>query len=212
VAQDIVPHWSPDGQWIAFLSDRSGKYEIWKVRPDGSGLTQMTHEPEREVIAPVWSPESTRLLYQVRNVNSYVIDANRSGSQQTPQALGSSSPEGFIPMDWSADGTMLVGWQPLDGRRTIVIYLFAEQRYQTFATGVGSFPIWLSDNRHVLFREGGKLFVLDRVSGNWREILSLKAPSLIGSYSLSRDNRRLYYTSASNEADVWLLNLEKTGK
>jgi len=212
VAQDIVPHWSPDGQWIAFLSDRSGKYEIWKVRPDGSSLTQMTHEPEREVIAPVWSPDSTRLLYQVRNVNSYVIDANRSGSQQTPQALGGSSPEGFIPMEWSADGTMLVGWQPLDGRRTIVIYSFAEQRYQTFATGIGSFPIWLSDNRHVLFREGGKLFVLDRVSGNWREILSLKAPSLIGSYSLSRDNRRLYYTSASNEADVWLLNLEKTGK
>jgi serine/threonine protein kinase len=53
-AQDIVPRWSPDGQWIAFLSDRSGKYEIWKVRPDGTGLAQMTNEPEREVIAPVW--------------------------------------------------------------------------------------------------------------------------------------------------------------
>jgi eukaryotic-like serine/threonine-protein kinase len=211
VAQDIVPHWSPDGQWIAFLSDRSGKYEIWKVRPDGSGLVQMTHEPDRDLIAPVWSPDSKRLLYQVRNVNSYVIDADRSGSQQTPQALGGNSPEGLIPMDWSPDGTMLVGWQPLEKRRTIVVYFFAEQRYQTFATGRGSFPIWLSDNRHVLFREGGKLFVLDRVSEKWREILSLKAPSLIGSYSLSRDNRRLYYTSASNEADVWLLNLEKTG-
>ena len=212
VSQDIVPRWSPDGQWIAFLSDRSGKYEIWKVRPDGSGLAQMTHEPDRDLIAPVWSPDGTKLLYQVRNVNSYVIDAGRPGSEQTPQALGGDSPHGFIPMEWSPDGTMLVGWQPLHEKRAIVIYTFAEQRYQTFATGFGAFPIWLNDNRRVLFREGSKLFVLDRMDGKWREILALRSPSQIGRYALSRDNRRLYYTSASNEADIWLLNLETAGK
>lgn len=209
VAQDIVPRWSPDGQWIAFLSDRSGKYEIWKVRPDGSGLTQMTHEPDRDLVAPVWSPDSSRLLYQIRNVNSYVIDAGRSGSEQTPQALAGNSPQGFIPMDWSPDGTMLVGWQPIHQKRAIVVYTFAEQRYESFATGFGAFPIWLNDNRQILFREGRKLFVLDRVSGKWREILAIKSPSQIGRYALSRDNRRLYYTIASTEADIWLLNLEK---
>ena len=35
-------------------------------------------------------------------------------------------------------------------------------------------------------------------------MLRYKPPSQIGSYALSRDNRRLYYTSASNEADIWL--------
>lgn len=212
VAQDIVPRWSPDGQWIAFISDRSGKYEIWKVRPDGSGLVQMTDEPDQEVIAPVWSPDSSNLLYQVRNVNSYFIDANRSGSVQTPQALPGDAPQGFIPMEWSPDGTMLVGWQPFHEKRAIVVYNFAKQSYESFATGFGAFPIWLNDNRHVLFRERGKLFVLDRLSGKWREILALKAPSAIGHYALSRDNRRLYYTSGSNEADIWLLNLETTGQ
>ncbi|HKO44783.1 MAG TPA: protein kinase [Pyrinomonadaceae bacterium] len=211
VAQDIVPRWSPDGQWIAFLSDRSGKYEIWKVRPDGSGLTQMTHEPERDIIAPVWSPDSSKLLYQVRNVNSFVIDANRPGAEQTPQALAGQSPEGFIPQGWSPDGTMLVGWQPLNEKRAIVIYTFAEQRYETFAIGFGGFPIWLNDNQRVLFREGRKLFVLDRLSGKWREVLALKPPSQIGSHALSRDNQRLYYTSGSSEADIWLLNIEQTG-
>jgi serine/threonine protein kinase len=212
VAQDIVPRWSPDGQWIAFLSDRSGKYEIWKVRPDGSGVTQMTHEPDRDVIAPVWSPDSSKLLYQLRNVNSYVIDANRSGAEQTPQALAGDPPQGFIPMDWSPDGTMLVGWQPLNEKRAIVVYTFAEQRYKSFPTGLGAFPIWLNDNRHVLFREGGRLFVLDRLNGKWREVLALKPPSQMGLYALSRDNQRLYYTSGSNEADIWLLKLEQTGK
>ncbi len=209
VAQDIVPRWSPDGQWIAFLSDRSGKYEIWKVRPDGSDLTQMTYEPDRDLIAPVWSPDSSKLLYQVRNVNSYVIDANRPGSEQTPQALGGQPPLGFIPMEWSPDGTMLIGWQPFNERRAIVVYRFAQQRYESFGIDFGAFPIWLNDNRRVLFGEGRKLFVLDLMTKHWREVLALKAPSQIGRYALSRDNRRLYYTSGSNEADIWLLNLQK---
>jgi Tol biopolymer transport system component len=208
VAQDIVPRWSPDGQWIAFLSDRSGKYEIWKVRPDGSGLAQMTHEPDREVIAPVWSPDGSKLLYQIRNVNSYVIDANRPGAEQTPQSLADQPPPGFIPWDWSPDGTLLVGWQPLGEQRSMVVYSFKDHRYNRFVIGFGSYPIWLNDNRHVLFREEGKLFILDRLSGTWREILALKPPSHIGNYGFSRDNKRLYYTSGSSEADIWLLKLE----
>jgi serine/threonine protein kinase len=207
VAQDIVPRWSPDGQWIAFLSDRSGKYEIWKVRPDGSGLAQMTHEPEREVIAPVWSPDSSKLLYQIRNVNSYFIDANRPGTEQTPQSLPDRPPSGFIPWDWSPDGTLLVGWQPLNEQRSMVVYSFTQHRYDRFVTDIGSYPIWLNDNRRVLFREGEGLYLLDRLTGKWREIFSLKPPSQIGSYALSRDNKRLYYTSASNEADIWLLKV-----
>jgi len=205
VAQDIVPRWSPDGQWIAFLSDRSGKYEIWKVRPDGSGLAQMTHEPDREVIAPVWAPDGSKLLYQIRNVNSYVIDASRPGIEQTPQSLPGSPPPGFIPWDWSSDGSLLVGWQPLNEQRSMVVYTFTDHRYERFVTGFGSYPIWLNDNRRVLFREGGKLYLLDRLTGKSRELLSLKPPSQIGSYALSRDNKRLYYTSGSNEADIWLL-------
>jgi serine/threonine protein kinase/dipeptidyl aminopeptidase/acylaminoacyl peptidase len=208
VAQDIVPRWSPNGQWIAFLSDRSGKYEIWKVRPDGSGLAQMTHEPGREVIAPVWSPDGSKLLYQIRNVNSYIIDADRPGADQTPQSLAGQPPPGFIPWDWSPDGMLLVGWQPLNEQRAIVVYSFALQKYERFITGFGAYPIWLNDNQRVLFREGGSLFVLDRLSGRWRDILTLKPPSQIGNYALSRDNRRLYYTSGSSEADIWLVNLK----
>ncbi|MGF7473866.1 hypothetical protein WFJ45_24395, partial [Salmonella enterica subsp. enterica serovar Minnesota] len=34
--RDRVPRWSPDGSRIAFYSNRSGKYEIWTVKPDGS--------------------------------------------------------------------------------------------------------------------------------------------------------------------------------
>jgi len=42
---DGHPHWSADGEWIAFASNRSGPAltgQLWLIRPDGSGLRQLT--------------------------------------------------------------------------------------------------------------------------------------------------------------------------
>ncbi|WP_226553443.1 TolB family protein [Celeribacter naphthalenivorans] len=38
------PDFSADGQWIWFNSDRTGASELWRVRPDGSGLERMTED------------------------------------------------------------------------------------------------------------------------------------------------------------------------
>lgn len=37
--------WSPDGAWILHASDRGGDIQLWRVRPDGSGLRQVTDLP-----------------------------------------------------------------------------------------------------------------------------------------------------------------------
>jgi WD40-like Beta Propeller Repeat len=41
LGNSAAPAWSPDGQYLAFLTDRSGKWEIWLMRADGSGQKPM---------------------------------------------------------------------------------------------------------------------------------------------------------------------------
>jgi eukaryotic-like serine/threonine-protein kinase len=207
IAADNVPRWSPNGQYIAFLSDRSGKREIWRVRQDGSELTQMTDVSDQEVIDPVWSPDSKRLLYQIRNVNSFIINADQPSTLESTQQLEGQAPPGFLVWNWSANAAFLAGWLPGLGKpnQGIVVYSFERQTYERL-TDFGEFPIWLNDNRRLLFIWGKELYSLDRLSGTTGPILSI-SPGDFGLFALSRDNRRLYFTRKSNEADIWLLKL-----
>ena len=61
-ADDIWPAWSPDGQQLAFSSDRDGDFDIWLMNEDGSNLEKLTDSPIQE-IRPVWSPSGEHILY-----------------------------------------------------------------------------------------------------------------------------------------------------
>jgi tricorn protease len=62
--RELAPAWSPDGRWVAYLSDRSGEYEIY-VRPsDGTGMERrVTNDGDIWRFPVVWSPDSTMLAY-----------------------------------------------------------------------------------------------------------------------------------------------------
>jgi dipeptidyl aminopeptidase/acylaminoacyl peptidase len=56
-------HWSPDGKWIAFAGGLSfDTWNVLRVRPDGSGLEQLTHRTGR-VWDLQWSPDGQWLLF-----------------------------------------------------------------------------------------------------------------------------------------------------
>ncbi len=56
-AIDEYPSWSPDGQWIAFHSNRDGDFEIFIMRPNGSDLRQITDNDIGD-LEPAWSPST----------------------------------------------------------------------------------------------------------------------------------------------------------
>jgi WD40-like Beta Propeller Repeat len=60
------PAWSPDGLKIAFVSDRTGSYQVWTMNADGSNEVQLTSE-SGDTEAPAWSPDGARIAYGVGN-------------------------------------------------------------------------------------------------------------------------------------------------
>jgi Tol biopolymer transport system component len=47
-AVDHYPCWSPDGEFIAFVSERDGNPEIYSMRADGTDETRLTNDPAND--------------------------------------------------------------------------------------------------------------------------------------------------------------------
>ena len=63
--RDRSPRWSPDGRWLAFVSERDGKPQLYVMPADGGEPARLTDE-RNGVTDPVWSPDGTRLAFIAR--------------------------------------------------------------------------------------------------------------------------------------------------
>lgn len=60
---DIEPTWSPDGQFITFVSDRNGELGLWLMDSDGSDIHEITPSGVELVTSPSWSPDSQQIAF-----------------------------------------------------------------------------------------------------------------------------------------------------
>src|SRR5437870_1656005 len=69
-SRNQFPKWSADGKYLAYVSDKSGRDEIWLTDPDGKAPKQIT-DLDNEKGALVWSPDSKSLLYTAADKKLY---------------------------------------------------------------------------------------------------------------------------------------------
>ena len=69
-SRNQAPTWSGDGKLLAFVSDRSGRDEIWVSDPEGRAPKKIT-DLDNEKGALVWTPDSTALLYTAADKKLY---------------------------------------------------------------------------------------------------------------------------------------------
>jgi Tol biopolymer transport system component len=200
--KDRAPGWSPDDRHIIFFSDRSGRYELWQINPDGSELKQLTWTQGPQIQWSHWSPDGKSILCSRQLVPPFLLNPAVPWAQQTVQVLPAAGmPEGFLVTSWSADGQQLIGH-----RNGLITYSFATQQY-TRLTNSGTLPIWLNDGRHALYSEGDKLKLLDTRTRQSTELLSF-THRLLESIAVSQDNRAISLSVNTTESDIWLMKLQ----
>jgi dipeptidyl aminopeptidase/acylaminoacyl peptidase len=102
--KDWSPQWSPDGEQIAFLSQRSGYTEIWLIRSDGEGMRQLTRG-NQDIGEFAWSPDGRSLAATIhRNaaVDLALVDAESGEIRDLRLGLGV-----YSNLHWSPGGDFL---------------------------------------------------------------------------------------------------------
>ena len=83
---NVNPIWSPDGQWLAFLSEMDGQYNIFKlfiIRPDGSELRRLGDTVYSDTSSVyTWSPDGTQIAIGdlfIGHISIIDLDSGESG-------------------------------------------------------------------------------------------------------------------------------------
>ena len=88
-AIESYPLWSPDGNWIAFTSDRNGNDDVFALPLNGGALRQLTFDSDSEYVSD-WAEDGSAVIVHSRR---HVLDGRNSGLWWVP-AMTASVPEG----------------------------------------------------------------------------------------------------------------------
>jgi tricorn protease len=99
--RDFAPRYSPDGQWIAFSSDRSGNADVWLVSAKGGIPKQLTVHPADETVLG-WTPDGQKILFASQRGEDfmgklYLVSVNGGAPENAGPDMGvyaSYSPDG----------------------------------------------------------------------------------------------------------------------
>jgi tricorn protease len=146
-----TPRWSPDGKYIAFVSDRSGRDEVWISDPEGKTPKKIT-DLDNEKGALVWAPDSGHVLYTAadRKLYAYTVADGKT-------AVLSSSDRGRINSVAVSPDSKWVSFTKQDPTLRSHVYIVAaaggEERRLADDRIVYSETnaVWTADGRYIVF-------------------------------------------------------------
>ena len=168
LADDWSPLWSPDGRYIAFMSDRDGNDDIYVMGSDGSNQRRLTNSGDDR--NPSWSPDGRHIAFESDRAGSwriYVMDSDGSNQRRL-------TTEGGRYPSWSPDGRHIafMSWRSI-GRGIYVMDSDGSNQRRLTDLYSHSSPVWSPDGRHIAFVSRGigrGIYVIDSDGSNQRRL------------------------------------------
>jgi tricorn protease len=117
--------WSPDGKWIAYLSDRSGEFELYLRPQRGGDEVRITSDGDCYRYGPLWSPDSKKLAYWDKKFRVFYVDIDKKQpvlADRADYGLAGSP-------NWSPDSLWLT-YSKNEANTASAIYLYSLDKSQ----------------------------------------------------------------------------------
>ncbi len=199
MAYDSQPVVSPDGEWIAFISDRDGADNLWVAKIDGSEPRKLSSEKQSAILSPTWTPDSQYVIVSRRarsaELRMYHINGGSGVTLSAPSAGGGGAAAGSGGPSGGGSPTRLGVTMSPDGR-----FLFFAQ---AAGSGFGArFPRWQIGRMDM--RSGDVDVITQAEGGGMRPVLSPDGRRLV--YATRHETQTgLRIRDLETGADRWLI-------
>ena len=155
-AFDRHPAWSPDGESVAFWSDREGEYNIYIRNMSSGEVRKLTDREEGYGYSLYWSPDSNHLAFIDETNTIYVVNAENgdiSEAGNTNWNIGHGGRDSY-PMAWSPDSKWLTFTRGLENAQYAVMLYDTENDELTQATSgyySDSNPVFSKDGNYLIY-------------------------------------------------------------
>ena len=124
--------WSPDGHWVAYISDRTGEDELFVVPQDGQGQEQqITSGYKGFKFPPVWSMDSKKLAWADKDLRLWYTDLGVKKPVEVDRAKYGE----ITNYSWSPDSKWLAYDKPDEnGNSFVLLYSLADKKITSVTT------------------------------------------------------------------------------
>lgn len=185
-ANEREADWSPDGRYIAYISDRTGETEIYLQPAEGGEPVQLTTGNDTYIRSLSWSPDSKTVLYTDRKNRIVTVDV----ASKTKNIVMQNPEQEFYGVNFSPDSRWITYTKPAanDFSVAYVYNLATKQEYPVTEKWYNSSsPVFSTDGKYLIFESDrdfnpiyGRLewnHVYTRMGGIYLALLTNDTPS-----------------------------------
>ena len=223
--QDLEPAWSPDGEKIAFTSNRDGNIRLYIMNADGTEQTILTPNMEHASDSS-WSPDGTKIAFSYMDSGFSgiaLIDPGYGGLEYLVEEPYAGY---FVGRPrWSPDGNWITFYTNRDGNMEIYKVEVNNKENQINLTNSPAYdvsPSWSPDGSRIAFVSDpnpndefyeAEIYLINPDGGSKIQLTNNSAKDLDPDWS--PDGLKLVFARRESPAttqDIWIMNADGTNE